>query len=309
MVAVCLVMLFGATALAVDAGRLWEQRRHLVTTTDAAALAAAQLYGEASNGCAAAPGWIANNHATAAMTSCNLVPIGSNAGHVTVQARTDVDFSFAPALPSAPSSASVPSSSTAIFGQANTVFGLRPIGICKDHPALQAWITAGAQDDGQIHRIGYNKNDNAHCGEATGNWGLMAFTGEQSNAVFKEHVEVGYDGGVSIGDEVRASTGSFNNSIQPQLNTLKGQTFAVPIFSSVIDPNGQNARYVISGFLTITLHDFKVTGAAAGRWMDVEFHRRALTGTCCSSGPSTGAIVIAICAVDPDATAIAACNP
>ncbi|MPZ71427.1 MAG: hypothetical protein GEU71_18175, partial [Actinobacteria bacterium] len=42
-VAICVIMLFGFTALAVDVGRMYEERRELQRTADSAALSGAQL--------------------------------------------------------------------------------------------------------------------------------------------------------------------------------------------------------------------------------------------------------------------------
>ena len=55
-VAICGIMIFGFAAYAIDSGRLWSDRRHLITAADAAALGSAKDYATGASGCQTAGG-------------------------------------------------------------------------------------------------------------------------------------------------------------------------------------------------------------------------------------------------------------
>ena len=71
MASAAIVAIFGFTALTIDLGNAWQNRRHLVTATDSAALAAAQEYALHGNGCGpVATTYVTNNKSNATLTTC-----------------------------------------------------------------------------------------------------------------------------------------------------------------------------------------------------------------------------------------------
>jgi hypothetical protein len=150
-VAICLVAIFGAAVLAIDAGSLWTTRRHLITGTDAAALAAARFFDEnpgavctnTSSGRQEAEGLLTGNDASSTMEEFSVSAYNgdcaSGAGHVRVQARLRAQSAFAGIFGRANLSAL--SISTAQWGPLVSAIGARPIGICDKSPRFSEWAT------------------------------------------------------------------------------------------------------------------------------------------------------------------------
>ncbi|MGH2691236.1 MAG: hypothetical protein ACRDHM_01905 [Actinomycetota bacterium] len=154
-VVIVLAVIFGAGALAIDAGSLWHTRRDLIADTDSASLAAASFLLE--NGPAActaattsptsaarteATGYLAKNDAETSLGTFSVTPYGgdcsSRAGRVEVTGSKPADLTFASIL--GVDSANVQSRSVAQYGAIKTATGLRPIGICVDNSHVQEWI-------------------------------------------------------------------------------------------------------------------------------------------------------------------------
>ena len=99
---VSMVAIFGFTALSVDLGNAWQNRRQLVTATDAAALAAAQEYAVLGNGCGGIDDlYVSKNHSSAVVTACTPssgASSGATSGHVLVTAESTVTYAFAPVI-------------------------------------------------------------------------------------------------------------------------------------------------------------------------------------------------------------------
>ena len=304
--AAAIVVLFltaalGLSALVIDVGNAWQERRHLTISTDAAALAAAQDYVRDINGCTVSAGVVVvSNNSEATMSSCaNTAPAGSTPGRVTVEAQATVEYLFASALGF--SDTTVSSSTTASYQSAGSVYGgLRPFGLCAD--ALNSLMPAVVPGNGVVHRIYYGKDDQPDsCGgsDVPGNWGLMDFDGgANSQSDTKDWVLNGYDGEVFIGDIIEGDTGAFSPALATELNYLMTvDHFAVPIFDTATD-NGANAEFRILSFAAVRLHDYMATGPEDDRWFEFEFLNEVVQGG--GGGPTDhfGAFVISICAVD-----------
>ena len=123
--------------------------------------------------------------------------------------------------------------------------------------------------------------------------------GANNNNEFRDWVAYGYDGLISVGDLIEGQTGAYSNSIRRELASIRGQSFAIPVFSRV-EGNGANALFEIQSFLGMTLIDFLLTGPQADRYIELQFDRITVEGPCCASGPDTGVRTVLICAVDPD---------
>ncbi|MFW2381979.1 MAG: pilus assembly protein TadG-related protein [Acidimicrobiales bacterium] len=304
--ALFMVVLMGCAALVIDLGLGWTSRRNLVTTTDAAALAAAQEYALGGTGCdAVASNYVSLNAPGATMTACD--PLGTNA--VTVDAEQNITTSFAQVL--GLTDFDTESSSTAKWGQPNGATGLRPFGLCSEAPGMQQFL-ANPQAT-QTHRIDYNKASPDQCGgnNVPGNWGTIDFDGgANSNQDTKDWVENGYDDAVYSGTlggtcgaepyacyegDTGATTGA-NKETKDLMDS--GMYFGLPIFDYAIG-NGAGSTFHLIGFARVRIVDFKFNGAEDQRFITLQFEPGIITGSCCNpGGPPTNAKAIAICAVD-----------
>lgn len=338
-VAVSLVAIFGAALLAIDTGLLWRQRRVILTATDAAALAEARAAALAPVPVTSCGGlwttYVARNAGSSAEPiSCTVRPgTIAGAGSVEVQARTTSPVRFGGVLGVADGKPFA--SSIARYGFITEAEGLRPMGICVQNVHVAEWLAyrngtlpasvynalrgsgpghpvyAGA---GVVHRISYTKDNPAACGSAPGNWGFFDYNGgANSNADLVNWILYGYYGnrvGIgdcnaedgSVGEPCSADTGSAGGSIQGALNQILGTQFAVPVFD-LATGSGGTTTYRISHFIGVIMRGFRVMGAEAQRYLDLEFVNLVLEGNCCSyvpPGVDTGIRSVRLCSVDHD---------
>ncbi len=286
-VAICGIMIFGFAAYAIDSGRLWSDRRHLITAADASALGSANDYAIGGSGCQTAAGsLVAANHSGATVTSCLPVVQGTS-GHVTVAARSRVDFTFARIFGS--TTKAINASTTAEWGIPTGANNLRPLGLCHTANAqLLSWLNypAGPTGNSGVIRITYGKAQPLSCGTVPGNWGIQDFDGgSNSNQDTKQWTLNGYPGLVGIGGNIPGDTGAFSNSLDGELAFLKnsGEAFALPVFDTATG-SGSNARFHIIAFVFVKLVDYRTTGPQANRYLDLIFTKGVISGTCCAPG-------------------------
>ncbi len=303
--ALFMVVLIGCAALVIDLGVGWTSRRNLITTTDAASLAAAQEFALGGNGCGAvASAYVASNAPQATMTACQ------RAGNtVSVDAEENITTSFAQVL--GLTDFDTAASSTARWGAPAGATGLRPFGLCSEAPGMQQFL--GDPLTAQIHTIDYTKDSPDQCGgnDVPGNWGAIDFNaGANSNNDTKDWVENGYDDAVfagTVGGTCAAEpyacyegdTGGVTGvSNETRALANSGQYFGLPIFDYAED-NGANSTFHLIGFARVRIVDFEFNRQQVDRFITLEFTPGLITGTCCNSGgPSSNASVIQICAVD-----------
>ena len=310
-VAICMVVMLGCAAYAIDAGRSWAARRHLVTAADAGSLAGAEGYAQGANGCSSALASVVANHDKATMTTCNPMIVNATHGYVTVRAQATMDYTFAKIF--GQTSTDITATTTAQWGIPQSVAGLRPFGLCIDaNQQLKDWL-AHPVGTSPVDRITYGKSQPSACGSAPGNWGIVNFDGgSNSNNDTKTWTLSGYPGSVSVGDTVSGNPGAFSNSLDAGLSYLKasGGTFALPVFDTITGP-GANAKMHIVAFVIVKLVDYRVTGNQAARYLDVIFTNSIVSGTCCAiGGIDTGARAVRICDVNtlsPNTTDPRAC--
>jgi hypothetical protein len=155
-VAISLVAIFGAAVLAIDAGSLWTTRRHLVTGSDAAALAAARWFDENFGAVCTSPS-TARQEAEALLTGNDAASTleeftpkayrgdcSSGAGHVLVAAELETSAAFAGIF--GQDKLSALSVSTAQWGPLVDVIGARPIGICDKSRSFSEWTDMSPAD-------------------------------------------------------------------------------------------------------------------------------------------------------------------
>ncbi len=314
--AIALVVLMGAAAIAVDVGVGWNTRRDLVTSTDAAALAAAQTYAAGGDGCTTTgPQYLALNAAGSMMTGCILGSSATAQGTVTVNAEKDVDVYFGRAIGLQPYTTN--SSTTARWGPPASATGLRPIGLCAD--AIDSFFAS--PNSTQTLEISYDDQGSGSgqidfCGndDPEGNWGIVDFGNDANSAAqIKDELRNGYPLPVytgTIGGDCTSeayacyegSTGQgLTNAYKTQLDYLKSNDiyFSVPIFDFFTDGSGANLEFHLVAFARVRIIDYKLTGSS--RSITLEFSPGLITGTCCNpGGPPSNAYVIQICAVYED---------
>ena len=307
MTSVAMIAIFGFTALSVDLGNAWQNRRHLVTATDSAALAAAQEYALHGVGCGPlADSYVASNKPDATVTACTPSPGASNgltSGHVLVTAKTTIDYAFAPII--GVDSKTLASTTVARFGIPSSVGGLRPFGLCYDAlldlPEFSTWDpTSGPSDPVEIEYDKAAQPNACNGGDPVpGNWATIDLDGGgNSNADIQNWTLNRFPGlippGLYPGD-----TGAFSPSLASELQILEDSQliFPLPLFSSVTG-NGSNSVFDIVGFVSVQIVDFRTNGDQAQRSLTLRFVAAVVEGACCDAGGvDTGTRVLQICAV------------
>jgi hypothetical protein len=286
---------FGAAAISVDLGNFWQTRRHLVTASDAAALAAAEEYALGGNGCASVAGsYLSTNFAGAALAGCNQTTT-SVGGYVTVTGTTSVSYSFGGVLGLL--NKQVGSSTSASFAAPHWVTGLRPIGLCADDAQVKQAIQAviGGQVPTGTFTITYAKANPNDCGNAPGNWGLL-FT--QADSTLSTYILNGYPNAVNIGDLEPPFSGAPSTSDKKALDQVIGTHFALPVYDTV-SGSGNTAQFHISEFVGVILTGYNLAGPQAQRSFSFQFTKLIVTGGVGPGTSNTGVYVIRICSV-PD---------
>lgn len=317
MVGVSLVAMIGFTAISVDIGNGWQQRRELVGASDAAALAAAQEYASGGAGCdAVAIDYVARNAPDAVFESCTPSAGAINgdiSGSVAVEIERTVEYFFAPLI--GMDSTDIGSATVAQYGLPIALGGLRPFGLCEETlmvtPEYTAWAAGDMENPSAIARVFYNKSAPTHCnlGEPVpGNWAMFDLNGgANSNSETADWVQWGFDDIIGRG-WYDGDTGAFSQTLSGELNYLIDEEiiFGVPLFDQAMG-NGSNVTLNITNFVAVQLHDFKGNGPQSGRYLDLQFHKAVLGGQCCDdTGTDMGVRVVGICATEAtDPTACA----
>lgn len=326
MVALSMVAILGIASLVIDIGSGYRTRRALIPATDAAALAAAQTYVAGGNGCAGTAGtYLTANEPTATMTGCSLTGTGSR-GRVAVTASNNVTTWFAPVI--GKGDYTVSSASTVQWGPPAAVTGLRPIGLClSGNPQIQNLVlnppAVGSPPVDVV--LSYTKAQPTACGTIPGNWGTVDLNGTLANTKdlstliregFPDPVNVGNDGPVVCTTSephcYPADTGALPGASAAFTDLMNsGAWFTVPVFDSATG-NGSSPTtlYHLMGVLRVQLLDFDLTGSngkGKGKgnvpFLELNVQPGLITGTCCGTGSGSGNNrVMAICAVDPNAT-------
>jgi Flp pilus assembly protein TadG len=336
-VAIALVVLCGVAALTIDLGNGWVTRRNLVTSTDAAALAAAQEYGAGGNGCDTIDEtYVLLNNPSATGITCT--PGGSpSAGWVTVYAEDNVETRFAPVIGRGDFLAN--SSSTARWGAlSGAPSGLRPIAMCveavmdddtpddpTDDTTVRDWFDAGGVPNNKIATIRFsnpegqpdlcNPDGSGNPSNVPGNWGLVDFDGVGGNDS-QDWIENGYDGDVPVWagtpgescpdatapDPENAcyppQTGELTQAKQ-QIEDLVGvPDVIVPIIDYSVDAGGSNTEFHIIGFASVIFRDVLLTGPDSERFIQIQFVKIVTQGEIGGTGGPTNILVIQPCAID-----------
>jgi Flp pilus assembly protein TadG len=262
-VALALIALLGVSALVLDAGNLYWERRQLQAGADAGALAAAQDFaaGEDAAALASAKNFADQNNVRGAyVDDVNGFQVDASAQEVTVTAQTG-----SPAGPEALRSwvagvlgiddYATSATATAAWGPVGGAATL-PItfSYCEweelvgdvDNPTLPTgsktlqFLSPGGEDC---------KGPAGHY--APGGWGWLDTN--SSDACTAEIVQGEVDGRVSQGNP-----SAFDSTCTPEyFQSLIGQTVLMPIFEKV-EGAGDGAVYTISGFAAIEIEGYRL---------------------------------------------------
>jgi Flp pilus assembly protein TadG len=300
-VAAFMVVAVGGAAFSVDLGNAWQNQRHLHTATDAAAMAAALAYAHDGNGCdSVAATYVAANDSEASMESCSVVPSNSSstAGYVTVKASKTVTYDFAGIF--GQSSKKITSSTSVQWGTPKGAYDVRPIGLCLYDTHLSSWLNLpdGPTGPSDAITVPLDSGGNVNGCSSTSNWGWLDLSGSGGGSDVNEWLDNGFAQLMPVPAQIQAETGAIS-SVQSHLNTLvaNGTIFPISMYDSVTGQSTSQLYHVVA-FAMVQLLDFSVTGN--NRYFTFKFFRSAISGTCCGTGPNTGAILTAECAVDND---------
>ena len=293
--AAALVPILAAVALVVDLGVVYAERQRLQTGVEAAALAAAADWSSGGAACADAAAFVNDNAGDASnpITTCSTTGTARH-GSVSVSSSLTTSLTFASML--GRDSATVDASATVQLGVAGAATGLRPIAICSDHPAIVTWLNSG-ETDSSVHRINIESDGTTCGGDVPGNWAMIDFDGgSNSNAELQDRVVHGYDGVIELPVTLNGDPGIPTPSID--IDTLIGEIVRIPVFADARS-SGANAEYDLEGYVTIEIVDVVMTGAAAGRHIDVRFVTATLgEAPTLSSAEGYGTYAWRICSFD-----------
>ncbi|MCP3936553.1 MAG: hypothetical protein GY708_14400 [Actinomycetia bacterium] len=296
--ALSMTVLMGAAAIVLDAGDIWQQRRQLVGAVDAGALAAAAEFATGSDGCDdMADDYVVSNAPDTDSIICTASENGG-AGQVTVSSSVTVTHALAQVL--GRDSTEVTASSTARWGPATAMSGLRPFGLCEGSPGFEAWQASGHSTE-DVFRIQYSKDQaNACGGPAPGNWGMLDFNGgSNSNNETKDWVRYGYPGEVEAPQWIEGDPGAFSPSLP--ISDIVGDVIQVPVFDGYNGAGGANAEFHVIGFVSLIIVDYKANGQQAKRYLDVQFQSTIAAGKCCDGATvDMGTSVVGLCAVEDE---------
>jgi len=228
--ALAMVVLVGFLALAIDGGNAYAQRRLMQNAADAGALAGAWALALGENAEAAAREYTINHNGA---DSAEVTVDGQT---VTVVARKSFPSFFAGVIGIPEMAASA--EAMAGYSGAKSVTGLRPIAVEEKAYEFGNEYTIWDSDiitDGQR--------------------GWLDFDGGQ----LEDWVANGYDGTVSVDDEVEGKQGENASALQ-EAEDLIGQTVVVCAYDQMHKEQGK-WYYRISSFAAFKITDVKSTGS------------------------------------------------
>ena len=239
LVAVLIVVLLGVTALAVDAGDLYQNRRMVVNAADAAALAGAQELAKGGSN-----NEIENQATTyAGLNGALIGDITITSNTVKVDTYNEVELAFARFLGF--EKMPVSATATAYVGPFEEWEGLIPIAL------KESAITEGGIVVIDFHTLG------------AGNWGVLSFSGPGSgynpNTV-AGYIRNGYPYPVKVycevtstapGKHVAGAQGEVNNA----LIDIVGSEVYVPIISNEYEPGSKPVEIIGFARVLVDMYD------------------------------------------------------
>ena len=200
LVALAMTALMGFLALVIDVGLLFAERARLMDTADAAALAGAQQLAFSKTDAET----VAREFITRNGENVNDFTVEATEEKITVTAKTNVDFYFAPVLGF--TDRDVGARAVAAIGPASTGEHVVPIGIPSTlNP-----------DFGTICTLKFNSSSKEEDVLGVGNFGALDLDGQQGGGAndYEKRLLDGYEGVLTVGSSV----------IIPESGNMKGPT-------------------------------------------------------------------------------------
>lgn len=249
--AMSMAFILGVSALVVDVGYLYNQKRHLQNTADAAALAGARelIDGSSSNVENKVNEYVIANGVGAE----EIEFVGSNDFQVTVRLTGNRELFFAKVMGFQTADVSV--SATASVGRVVSGKGVIPIGISQGRYQQIIEGAAGPSTNFvEFHISDYG----------SGNWGWLYFDETEKPAITVDYIAGNYPGILRINDIIHSNTG--NNLIQGSREAevksildnyiAEEATLMIPITT---EGSGGKDSLVIVGFAHIILDGYDLS--------------------------------------------------
>lgn len=251
-VAIMMVVVLGMAALVLDVGNKWQTRRRLITSTDAAALAAARAFAYKEDGCAAAADYLKTNDPKATLVGSCQKRGWDSYGYVTISATHDENTSFGKVL--GVGSTRSHSTSSAQWGTPQNVTGILPFGVCVFDTGFYNYSLAPKT----IQTVtNFNpQRSSAECANGSnwstpGDWATIA-VGPKANTITASVVNTtvcgtgGFANPMVVGDWVRGDVGNIYQGIDGR--GYDGQYALDCMYRSYLsDPNRWYGMAVLSG--------------------------------------------------------------
>lgn len=216
-----LTSLFGATALAIDMGLLYQTKARIQAAADASALAGAQELMESDNVTYAdqvCADYINNNVSEPYNSNIN---VDRSSSSVTVKLTKEVKFFFAPliGIEKTTVSASATAAASTIIRMRNIV----PFGVVDQE------FKYGEQ---YILKYGAGGNSNSYHG----NYGALALGGNGAST-YRDNIKYGYQGELGVGDRVNTEPGNMAGPTDQGVSYRKSQCVHGCNFTTQIEAN------------------------------------------------------------------------
>lgn len=251
--AFALIVIMGITALSVDVGALWWDKKELQNGADAAALAVAQSCANDEAGCTedSSDGSLSseltrdNKSDENAVVDAVVISGDSVAGSVTVHVSSGRSLFLAP-VTGAASSEDVNASATASWGPIGsaTVLPLA-MSLCE----LEAYGVPSGEDE-ITFLISVETAEKCHpdgaVHEAPGGWGWLDPNSVTDCSVL---VQAGSWAGSKTGKPIP-------NGCDDDLVGLQGQTVLLPVFDQTNGLTGDNAEFHLIGFAQLVVNAY-----------------------------------------------------
>ncbi|MGG7652980.1 TadE/TadG family type IV pilus assembly protein [Kocuria rosea] len=273
--ALCLVVLLGFAALAIDVGMLYEERAQLQNGADAAVLGVAQDCAKNANCVDAAAvlpraQQLADSNARDARSKAAVLELDKTVQKVRVQTTTvdgksgagSLALSFAPVL--GVDKATVSATATAFWGAPQAGPAMFPIAFAKCEFNLTGApqvLVLGGKGPTKCPKTG---GSTGHVDDLPGGFGWIGENSSTTCGVF-----------VAVGDQVKSSTGA---SIPSGCSTtateaaLRNKPVLLPVYDQV-SGTGNNGKYRIAAWAAFEVHGYTFTG-------NVAWNPGLVTGAC-----------------------------
>lgn len=250
-IAVTLGALLAVSALAIDAGMLYQERRQMQTAVDAAALAAAHemAEGRTSSAEAVARDYVAKNTKSGAASVTVTFP---SATQVRVSATISRDLFFARSFGS--KKASLAAVATAGYGPAGSLSDLAPFLVPAQY--IPPHIGSGNRFS---FELGNDRPLPATGGQGGYFW-LCNYSGSGTGtSTYADWIVNGYPGEVSIGSVVNGTgvKDALKNAITERIN--ENPSIIMPVYDST-ENMGANGEYHVVGFAEFVITGFSFQG-------------------------------------------------